>query len=242
MKAITLHQPWATLCVTRASCPRDRNGDGDCGMRLCPDCGGDGSKLRAVKWIVDQARPAPAELIGQRIAIHASTHRQTVRAILDHVRITGQPKSGTLDAATCAVASDHLGGDLDAFPLGAVVGSAVLSACVPMVEDVDDLTESIDCIELSGESAYLWRAGEDERPERSVRDQLPFGMFEPGRWAWLLADAAPTTERCPWCWGDGDGRREGWPTVAHGCPVCSGAGRCEPIPARGRQRMWEWSV
>lgn len=25
------------------------------------------------------------------------------------------------------------------------------------------------------------------------------------------------------------------------CPVCSGAGKCAPIPARGRQGLWEWT-
>ena len=85
------------------------------------------------------------------------------------------------------------------------------------------------------------------------------GDFAPGRWAWILADAAPTTERCPACWGaipravpghcvDIDGAW--WHAPGDCvlcdccdalCEVCRGAGRCAPIPARGRQRAWEWT-
>lgn len=36
----------------RAHCPRDTDGDGDCGRRLCPYCGGDGSTERTCdRWV-----------------------------------------------------------------------------------------------------------------------------------------------------------------------------------------------
>lgn len=71
-----------------------------------------------------------------------------------------------------------------------------------------------------------------------------------------LGDVAATTERCPWCWRPDDNRflpagvvdthyeqisNEGgidWQVL---CPVCSGAGRCDPVPVRGRQGLWEWT-
>lgn len=71
-----------------------------------------------------------------------------------------------------------------------------------------------------------------------VSDQLPYGDFAPGRYAWLLDDVKPTTERCPACWGEGAhpiGEERGcW------CSVCDGDAACDPIPAKGRQRLWEW--
>ena len=42
----------------------------------------------------------------------------------------------------------------------------------------------------------------------NVEAQRPFGIFEPGRFAWLLEGITPLAE---------------------------------PIPARGRQQLWEWS-
>lgn len=71
-----------------------------------------------------------------------------------------------------------------------------------------------------------------------VSDQLPYGDFAPGRFAWLLDDVEPTTERCPECWGE----------VAHPieenrgcwCSTCGGDGACDPVPANGRHGLWEF--
>ena len=60
----------------------------------------------------------------------------------------------------------------------------------------------------------------------------------------------PTTERCPACWGHGgdplstpdpdpESSFYGQPTEP--CPLCRGAGRCEPIPARGQLGIWTWT-
>ncbi len=78
-----------------------------------------------------------------------------------------------------------------------------------------------------------------------ITDQAPYGEFAPGRWAWMLDDIKPTTERCPWCGGDGhDPEGE----MGEMCEVCSHAGtkyedrgRCAPIPAKGRQKVWGWT-
>ncbi len=101
---------------------------------------------------------------------------------------------------------------------------------------------------------------------REVNDQLPFGDFTPGRYAWLLTDITPTTVRCPICHDNPTGRERAWHQshsggicdAAHGscftpwcrcrchvearCPVCRGAGRCDPIPAKGRQGLWNWEA
>lgn len=94
--------------------------------------------------------------------------------------------------------------------------------------------------------------------------QRPFGDFTPGRFAWLLEDIKPTTERCPWCWGEttdpandfcaacgADLAEHEIETLTRGdeccgfesapCLVCDGGERTvDPIPARGRQQLWEW--
>ncbi len=129
-----------------------------------------------------------------------------------------------------------------ALPLGAVVASVVLADCVPIGPpfDREGIGDPYDCavVQENGEM-YVYRG---LNPERGT-DQLPYGDFTPGRYAWLLDDMKPTIERCPRCWGTG-----ALPTGAvkpagphfYPCPNCAGEGVCDPVPARGHQGLWEW--
>jgi len=136
-------------------------------------------------------------------------------------------------------------------PRGAVVASARLFDCVP----VENLINEPTC-----QPAEPWGAGHyivDLDRER------PLGDHSPGRWALLLDDIKPTTERCPACWGKRDARvigralatcpscgRDRWhgtgscecgaPGTA--CNLCLGESHCEPRLARGQQAVpWEWT-
>jgi hypothetical protein len=99
------------------------------------------------------------------------------------------------------------------YPLGAVVATCTLADVVPIVTG---RSRSI----LLEERTLVVR---EERPPWSsastltawveigargekVTDQLPFGDFTPGRYAWLLTDITP----------------------------------CDPVPAKGRQGLWNW--
>lgn len=129
-------------------------------------------------------------------------------------------------------------------PFGAVVTSCQLIDCVPIVVGFDPRPE---------QGSYLLRSvgglGReclgvfDENGDGvagDLTDQMPFGDFTPGRYAWLLDDVKPTTERCPRCWGSGFDP-DAPPTLGnhyHPCPPCDGNGRCAPIPMRGRQGLW----
>lgn len=80
--------------------------------------------------------------------------------------------------------------------------------------------------------------GEREAPDDTVAQSA---------FAWLLGDVKPTTERCPWCMGEGwawqdeeANRRFDADEGNLQCPVCEGRGSCDPIPATGRQGLWEW--
>ncbi len=222
MKALTLHQPWAQLCVTQRP-------------------GAEPERQPAVKWIETRSWPAPASLIGQRIAIHASAKVPAPTRV--GAWTTGRTgPGGAWMSAGAEVMSVRL-------PLGVVVGSAVLAACLPIETPDSEIARAERIVWTSGardlKIARLDRRleGTDQHPwitEADVSDQLPYGDFAPGRWAWILADAAPTTERCPWCWG---GRSEPWwsPIEAERCHVCNAEGRCAPIPAKGRQRVWNWT-
>lgn len=101
-----------------------------------------------------------------------------------------------------------------------------------------------------GNKAYVI-GGPEEGDERDISDQLPFGNWTPGGWAWGLADPIPTTLWCPACDGTGwildcDACRESGKSLADtdcsasGCRVCKRTGSCQPIPVKGKQGVWEW--
>lgn len=122
---------------------------------------------------------------------------------------------------------------------GAIIGSAVVTDCVPIGHDhppppnpprrpLIDLT-------ADGRSLMLWAVTPDDN--RVLTAELPHGNFSSGRWALLLDDIKATTDRCPWCWGEG-----GWGDgSADQCWCCLDVGRCDPIPAKGNQAVpWRW--
>lgn len=138
-------------------------------------------------------------------------------------------------------------------PLGAIVATCEVVDVVPIVGPDDVLPPDNDhglivapapssprtTLTLFGGNDW-W--GDQPSTERDLSDQRPYGDFSPGRYAWLLDDVQPTTERCPACWGEGDyivGREYDGQYAT--CSTCDGTGKCEPVPARGRQRLWEWT-
>lgn len=61
------------------------------------------------------------------------------------------------------------------------------------------IAELVDCVVMTNERIAAWT-------DRYGDDEIAFGHFEPGRYAWILARVR----------------------------------RIEPVPAKGRQRLWEW--
>lgn len=134
-------------------------------------------------------------------------------------------------------------------PLGVIVASCTLAAAVPMVgQDHIQPRDAGPFLRVYEPESFaqgaLWlteplNEGHD-RVIAGVHDQRPYGDFAPGRWAWLLEDVRPTSDRCPACWGYG--QIGGDPTDEYhpACPTCDGEGACPPVPARGRQRIWNW--
>jgi activating signal cointegrator 1 len=117
-------------------------------------------------------------------------------------------------------------------PLGAIVGSAVVVDCVPIVTPADVQADLEIAVSEATGRLYVWDWTNDT--ERDVTDQTPLGDFTPGRWAWLIADAQPVERRCPACWG---GTTSPFPH----CRVCLNCGDSLPVPARGRLGWWEWT-
>ena len=209
--------------------------------------------VRGIVTILTSSVSAPAEAVGQRIAIHAAKARPTVRHMGDGWRVGfGE-----------VLSPGQRMGEGFVPPLGAVVGSARLTACLPIVDYAQseqmtfqprpgDPEEWIEWDPMERSLTYLRDDGTYEgRDVHTHTDQLPFGDFSPGRWAWMLEDAAPVEDRCPngckrldatdtYRTYDGSvdighGRWSGWST----CSVCDGDGRCDPIPATGHAGVWQ---
>jgi activating signal cointegrator 1 len=158
-------------------------------------------------------------------------------------------------------ALDHVG-EWHVLPLGAVVATADLVDCVPIVYAPDaapDVSRLV-VVDRSDTPPRCWDVRrEGHGSTMSDTGQFPFGIWGPGRWAWRLEDIAPTTDRCPHCWGDGGFREDsrvlygvsGGSDWADPCPTCNPGGRrteplgvgaygCSPVPAKGGQRIWRW--
>jgi activating signal cointegrator 1 len=146
-------------------------------------------------------------------------------------------------------------GVVRALPQGVLLATAELADCVPMLghEDPSPTGGSVRI-----DPPFLWWSDIDGDVEH-IDDELPFGVWEPGRWAWRLEDVKPTTERCPWCWGDGGFREDsmalygvaGGEDWSYPCQICNpggarteplgeGAYGCAPVPVKGKQGLWTW--
>jgi hypothetical protein len=142
-------------------------------------------------------------------------------------------------------------------PLGVVVASANLVDCCPIGGPYSFRTGFVqgDEGDYPGQAVVVHRPSLGTYPDSlvvseasttttDITDQLPFGIWEPGRWAWRLEDIAPTTDRCPTCWGVGEYRSAGRPggitNIRISCLTCEGHGSCDPVPAKGGQRLWRW--
>ena len=153
--AITLHQPWASLIAL------------------------------GIKTVETRSWPAPARLVGQRIAVHAG--KRLVRRPGDAIELELQA---------------HWGDDWRVIiPTGAVLATATLAG-MAQVEYVDLLT---------GQAVYDGRTevGCVTGLARTPID--PWGDFSAGRWLWFLSDVETLPAPVPivgrqsfWLW-DADG-------------------------------------
>ena len=177
MKALTIRQPWASLIAL------------------------------GVKHIETRSWRASQSLIGQTIAIHAGKWQPEPGNEYgtgwwwhddcgDPIIVEQNPTNGWNQAPA---------------PLGAIVATATLADCLPMVDYAE---ESHRPNPWNGKHRLwpnvrpgeLWRTNPAGGPALDVSDQLPFGDFQPGRWAWMLTDVQP----------------------------------CDPVPAKGKQGLWNW--
>lgn len=147
-----------------------------------------------------------------------------------------------------------LSGAWQPLPLGAIVATCTVVDCVPIVDDYEAICGAYEgpaAIERTPNGRLLrypsWDSALYDGDEVEVTDQYPYGDFTLGRWAWLIEDVKPTTERCPACWGGTEYATRKRPghvgeTISPaGCWTCHGAGSCSPVPAKGGPGLREWT-
>jgi hypothetical protein len=82
---------------------------------------------------------------------------------------------------------------------GALIGTVELYDCVPISWPTKGLIGAGPAVVthyVNNEELHLWGDGAERYAwgsdgHRDVTDQLPYGDFTPGRWAWLLRDPQP---------------------------------------------------
>ena len=74
-------------------------------------------------------------------------------------------------------------------PLGAVVGTVVVSEALPMVGELGGTDDPLPRLCVGADWLRVMRFGEYPSPD--ITSQLPLGEFAPGRWGWMLTDPQP---------------------------------------------------
>lgn len=140
-----------------------------------------------VKHIETRSWRAPQSLIGQTIAIHAGKHKPPTST--RHGQI-GNYRFDRYDDEWY-IGPRAGGGPKVYLPLGAVVATATLADCVPMYHVMQVIAGEVRWpnVQLNGPDAVTYTDGQQDH--RDVADQLPYGDFAPGRWAWMLTDVQP---------------------------------------------------
>lgn len=237
MKALTLHQPWASLVAIGAKTIETRS------------------------WRTSYRGP---------LAMHAAKRSPTWddKKVGDfHLRAFGRASYALEGPGLPAFRSTpRLEGYM--VPFGKIVATCTLVDVLPIHEQgckcqriegllllrwTSQFGEGAGLFDADGAAADHPRwppSWSDSLAPQNPRQQVPYGDYRCGRFAWLLDDIKPTTERCPACLPDEHGYVQTDPThrvplrfvtETERCSVCAGEGRCAAVPAVGRQQLWEWT-
>lgn len=169
MKAIVLHQPYATLVAigvkTIETRPSPLNGP----MRPAGVRGLPGLSVER----------------GERIAIVAGA-----KAPKEDQRV-GAWTCREFSDGTWGMHDDHMQLVYARLPLGAAVCTAVVWDAAEMVGP--DTAAAYPCIEMEGDGLSLMEGTDywGEMQEGDISPQLPYGDFDLGRWGLLLTDVEP---------------------------------------------------
>lgn len=140
-----------------------------------------------VKHIETRSWRAPQSLIGQTIAIHAGKHQPvSLYPLCSDLLADGRWMLKRFGEGGRYTMNEEMA-------LGAIVATATLADCLPMVDRCSDtlahICHSVGAGGLLRHSALTTPV--DGETEWVISDQLPYGDFAPGRWAWMLTNVQP---------------------------------------------------
>lgn len=224
MKALTLHQPWASLVALGVKTIETRSWATRYRGPLAIHAGATRPPLMHLpSYQQDPDRDHPRFLTIETITApeHQRPHRQGERVPKWAVTPTlFFPRSGPHGRPRQEGVPATEQGSAVLLPLGAVVATCTLVDVLPMHGPGEVVGPSLyvpgptSAAHPGGPGTlWLWQVEHDgkEVPYHGwvdITDQLPYGDYRPGRWAWLLADVVALEE---------------------------------PVPTRGRQQLWEWT-
>lgn len=235
MNVISLHQPYASLIMAGVKTWETRGNPPNGDMRPEGVRGLPGKRINA----------------GDRILIHAARTwapgwlrwYSPERSDADSDRLNVLESVG-VDFHECG--DNWWKIDTRSLPLGAILGSVRFEAAIPVRTHV----HNPHLPKLYDWSAWVCHETDIDKltyeidgfPDLDISDQLLYGNWLPGGWAWELSDPIPTTEQCPVC----ERRRArpfpgGYPDDTR-CWACNSDGCCNPIPAKGKQGVWQWTT
>lgn len=179
MRARTLHQPWASLMAV------------------------------GLKYI--ETRGQRTNVRG-RVAIHAAATTKGMELLpgdcegnregdwrygyIGDWQVTWCVKTGDEGQRGDTLMVNLSDGQEFSFPFGAVVATGNLVDCIPITASATDGTPTISRHDGPDyPRPVLWQ--DDGRACWPITDQLPFGDFTPGRWAWIFEDIAALPEPIP---------------------------------------------
>lgn len=200
VKAITLHQPWASLIAAGVKTIETRSWS---------------TPYRGIIAI-------HAGVTMPRLPMHPTKPTQRREPNAAELRVHELDDNGE---ALCWCGHDTLKClryGLCTLRRGHIVAIANLSNVVPMVALADRADVSLRddwhvaregdtpvCVEIGVASLMLWREGQRENPF-DASAEIPFGHYEPGRFAWILDNVVPVIGPCPvkgrqglWEWNPG---------------------------------------
>lgn len=191
LPAISLWQPSATLIATRQPCGGYQHGD-DSTCRCST----------MVKRFETRSRPCPPKYIGQRVAIHAAKRRPRDIWCSWQTDPVFPPELAPLyDYGRCVDPQESNDGEWWrhrwAGPLGAVVATAVITASLPILRPFEDCPQHPHIVNMGGELVLCAGPSKGSVKQTDISDQLPYGDFTPGRYAWALADVEPVDPPVP---------------------------------------------
>ncbi len=180
-KALTFHQPWATLIALGVKTIETRSWS---------------TSYRGPLAIHAAKRPSKQEWDTDEWSIRYDhvAHYPTVRQMSPERRLLG------------SLFPDDVVGHYP-LPLGAVVAVADLTDCLPILSDAEDHIAEPFIEHDSHGFLTRFAPADTEDSWGSLDDQRPYGDFTPGRFGWVLENVVALPE---------------------------------PVPATGRQGLWNW--